>query len=283
MGEAVARRRPMRPPRVLTLVRDPDPEEVGAAIDWSGWYLFEEDDVGQSPEQDDVVNELASALCEHLLPTGDPSVRVGRDAFFAWIRDEPNVRVSPDVYVLDDPPPPPWPKMWETWRAGHRAPRFALEVVSDDWREDYEESPAKYALLGATELVIFDPPAARGAVRAPRVPITVYRREDDGSFVRTYAGDGPARLESIGAWAVARPEGGVGWLRLARDAEGNDIVPTASERAEREARRAEQEAQRAEREAQRAEREAQRAEQAAQRAERLRERLRALGIDPDEG
>ncbi|MBX3268880.1 MAG: Uma2 family endonuclease [Sandaracinaceae bacterium] len=275
MGEAAPKEpRPMRPPRVLNLVRDPAPEDVGARIDWSAWVLLEEDDVGQRPEHDDVASAFASALRQHLDPSEPARARVGMDAFFAWVRDEPNVRVSPDVYVLDEPPAPPWPKMWETWRREHRPPRFALEIVSDHWKKDYEEGPAKYALLGAEELVIFDPLAARGVAASPRVPVTVYRRDADGSFVRTYSGAGPARLESIGAWAVARPDGGVGWLRLATDAAGADLVPTAEERAEREAERAEREAERAEREAERAEREAERAEQ-------LAARLRARGVDPD--
>jgi Uma2 family endonuclease len=53
-------------------------------------------------------------------------------------------------------------------------------------------------------------------------------------------------------------------------------------RAEQEAARAEQEAARAEQEAARAQREAARAEKEHRRAERLAERLRALGIDPDQ-
>lgn len=244
MGDA-AKRQPGRPPRALALVHDPDPDEVGAPIDWSGWYLSEEDDVGQGPEQDDVVDTFASSV-EQLLGA-DRTVRVGRDAFFAWVREEPNVRVSPDVYVLDQPPPPPWPKMWETWRPGHSAPRFALEVVGSDWKKDLEDAPAKYALLGVQELLIHDPEAARGVAPPKRVPLTLYRREADGAFVRVHAGGGPVRLDSLGAWAMSRPHGGVGWLRLARDEAGEDIVPTAAER-----------------------------------ADRLAARLRELGLDPDE-
>ena len=54
------------------------------------------------------------------------------------------------------------------------------------------------------------------------------------------------------------------------------------QRAEQEKQRAEQEKQRAEQEKQRAEQEKQRAEQEKQRAERLAERLRSLGINPDQ-
>ena len=41
---------------------------------------------------------------------GHDSTLAAFDNFFAWMEAEPNVRVSPDVYLLDDPPPPPWPK-----------------------------------------------------------------------------------------------------------------------------------------------------------------------------
>lgn len=65
------------------------------------------------------------------------------------MESEPNVRVSPDAYLLDDPPPRPRPRMWQTWRAGHLPPRFALEVASpENWRKDYEDNPPKYSLLG---------------------------------------------------------------------------------------------------------------------------------------
>jgi Uma2 family endonuclease len=266
-----------RPPRALTVVRDPSEDELDATIDWSAWYLTEEDDVGQSPEQDDVVDVFASSVQEHVRAREGARVRVGRDAFFAWLEQEPNVRVSPDVYVLDRPPEPPWPRMWQTWRVGHAPPRFALEVVSaDDWKKDYEQVPAKYALLGARELVIFDPEAARGVAPGPRVALQVYRREADGSFVRVYVGAGPARVETLGAWVVARASGGVGWLRLTRDGQGEDVVLTARERAEQERERAEQERERAEQERERAEQERERAELAERQLRELKDELERL-------
>ncbi|UZQ54349.1 Uma2 family endonuclease [Trichothermofontia sichuanensis B231] len=91
-----------------------------------------------------------------------------------------------------------------------------------------------------------------------------------------------AELElGLGVWSG--PYDGVEglWLRW-YDAEGN-WVPTRQERAERAEQQAEQERQRAEQERQRAEQERQRAEQERQRAEQLAARLRALGIDPEDG
>jgi len=69
-------------------------------------------------------------------------------------------------------PPPPWPKMWQTWLPGHKPPHGAVEIVSEDWRKDYEDAPLKYAQLGTRELVIFDPGATVGAERrGQRVPL----------------------------------------------------------------------------------------------------------------
>ncbi len=70
------------------------------------------------------------------------------------------------------------------------------------------------------------------------------------------------------------------WLRWC-DREGR-IIPTGAERAEAEQQRAEMERQRAEVEQQRADTEQQRAEAERQRADQLAEKLRELGLNPDE-
>lgn len=245
------------------VVRDPAPEEVGAPVDWSAWYLTDEEDMGESVEQGEIIRVLLSCLGELIAERAWTTLFCGGDHFFAWVRGEPLVRVSPDVYLIEDPPPPPRPKMWQTWLPGHRPPRWAVEIVSDDWKKDYEENPPKYAQLGVRELVIFDPEAALNPDRrGQRVLLQVYRRDADGAFVRVYRGDGPARSEEIDAFLVVRREGGAVRLRIARDAAGSDLVPTAEE-----AKRGAEEAKRA------ADARAAAAERRALAAE---ERLRAL-------
>jgi hypothetical protein len=95
---------------------------------------------------------------------------------------------------------------------------------------------------------------------------------------RTYAPCTGGWLEDIGLgvrlWDGEYEGVTAVWLRWC-DREGN-VIPTGAELAEAERARAEAERQRAEEEQRRAE-----AERA--RAERLAARLRALGIDPDEG
>lgn len=237
------------------MVRDPAPEDIDSYVDWSAWYLTDEEDMGESVEQTQIIRTVRSSLDELAESRGWTNVFWSSDNFFAWIRDEPMVRVSPDVYLLDDPPPPPHPKMWQTWLLGHKPPRWALEVVSDDWKKDYNEAPLKYAQLGAREFVIFDPEAAASAERrGERVALQVYRREADGVFLRIYAGDGPAPSQELDAFLVVTREGGAVRLRIALDAAGKEVVPTAEEakraaetraRSEADARRAAEERVRA--------------------------------------
>lgn len=250
LSVAPAPARRMRRPRGL-VITDPPPDEIGAEVDWSSWYLSDEEDMAHAPEHNEAAAVFQGSLAELARERGWESDRLGEDEFFGWVPGEPLVRVSPDVFIHPQPPPPPLPRMWETWRPGHYPPRFALEIVSEDWKKDYEDNPTKYWQLGARELVIFDP-GARGA--AP-VPIQIYRRDPDESFVRVYAGPGPAYSAELDAWLVIHGEGPSARLRLTRDAAGTDLVPTAAEareaaeHAKREAEAARDRAEHARREA----------------------------------
>jgi Uma2 family endonuclease len=160
-------------------------------------------------EQAQIIEILRSVVEQLCRERGWRRVYVGADQVFAWMPGEPLVRVSADVYLLDDPPAPPLPASWQTWKEGHHPPRFAVEIVSGDdqhpdrWRKDYDEAPEKYAQLtqlGAEELVIFDPEAAAGRARdRGRVALQVYRRQPDGTFLRAHAGAGPAETRALGA------------------------------------------------------------------------------------
>ena len=255
---------------------DLPPEEMVADVDWSRWYL-DEDEMAESYEQGAIIRTLLSCLSELARQRGWQRVLFGADNYFAWVREEPRVRVSPDVYLMDDPPEPPMPAGWQTWLPGHHPPRWAVEIVSSDWRKDYQEAPAKYAQLGSRELVLFDPEVARGAVtHKSRVPLTVYQRGADGPLVKVFSGAGPARSVEIDAWLQVRCEKGLARLRLSTDEAGVELVPTESERAQAEAQNAAKEAQNAAREAQRADAEAQRRAEAERRLREMEERLRRI-------
>jgi hypothetical protein len=227
-------------PRAL-VVRDFAPEEVDAAIDWSGWCVADDERV-ELPERAEVTRLLLSVLSQLARERGWADWYAGTGQRFAWVRDEPLVRVLPDVYLLDRHLEPPLPREWQTWLPGHHAPRMALEIVAGDWRRQYDETPAKYWQLGCPELVLFDFEAASG--RAPhleRVPLQVYRRDPDGAYVRVHAGEAPVRLAALDAWLVALKDGKHPALRIARSARATDLIP-----AEEEAHRAEAQAHAAE-------------------------------------
>jgi len=224
-----------RPPRSLEVVWDPQPDEIGATVDWSRWYLTDEEDMGEGGEQEQIIWMLKQVLTQLSRERGWQDVHIGADQFFAWVEHEPLVRVSPDVYVLDHPPPRPLPPSWQTWLPGHWPPRLAFEIVSGEtWRKDYHDSPEKYAQLGTRELVVFDPEAAAGRnTSAERVALQVFRREADSGFARVYRGAGPARSDELEAWLVVLREGEAAILGVSRDAEGRDLVPTLEQARER--------------------------------------------------
>jgi Uma2 family endonuclease len=223
------------------LVRQDD-----ARVDWSRWYLTDEADMGEGFEQGEIIRTLVASLEVLAGERGWVNRLVGADQFFAWRRDEPLVRVSPDVYILEDAPPPPRPASWQTWRAGHRPPAFAVEIVSSDWKKDYEEAPAKYWQLGCPELLVFDPDAALGSVAGERVALQLFRRDADGAYLRLHAGAGPVHVLALDAFLVPRCDGATARLRIARDPRGVDLVATHAEaRAVAETRAAESDAGRA--------------------------------------
>jgi hypothetical protein len=230
------------------VVFEPSPAHVGARIDWSDWYLTDEEDMGQNPDQADSIDIFKASLRILAEERSWQEVRIGFDEFFAWVEGEPLVRVSPDVFLMDNPPPKPFPKVWATWKPGINPPRFALEIVSEDWKKDYDDNPPKYAQLGTSELVIFDPLAARDQTSNPRrAALQLFRREADGAFVRVPVSGRSAWSEELDIWLVVLSDGPEVSVRLARDPKGCDLVPTNTEaRQEAERQRAEAERQRAE-------------------------------------
>ncbi len=270
-------------------------------IDWSPWYLTEEEDMGQSGEQCDIIDVLRSSLAMLAEERGWSSLRIASDEFFAWVESETYVQASPEVYLLDDPPitEERLPRRWETWRPGHNPPRFAVEIVSSEWKKDYAINPARYDHMGVAELVLVDADAlVRDLSARGRAPLVVYRRSESDRLERVYFGAGPAFCAEIDAYlcfGLAAP--GQPRVRISRDPHGEDRVATIEEdRAatkeeladaeariaftEKQAAKAEKQAAKAEKQAAKAKKQAAKAEQqAAARAEEiaaLRARLQEL-------
>ncbi len=163
---------------------------------------------------------------------------------------QPRRGVDPDVFLVE-PRPPEGERTTSLrlWEPEHHAPRVAVEVVSENTATkdyDLEDGPARYAAAGVKELWVFDPlllgPRSAGG---PWV-LQVWRRSPKGSFRRIYQGAGPAYSRELRAWLVVTDSGMR--LRLAEDALGKRLWPTAAEeeRAGREEERAGREAAEAE-------------------------------------
>jgi hypothetical protein len=85
------------------------PDDSDVPFDWSLWELDEEEDMGMTPEHVRVSIEVKDALEGLAAERGWTDAFVGMDTFVAWVKSRPNVRVSPDVYVVWgalQPPPP---------------------------------------------------------------------------------------------------------------------------------------------------------------------------------
>ena len=103
--------------------------------------------------------------------------RVGMNQLVYFVEGDPTRFRSPDLYVIENiPQEGPECASWKTWEGD--VPSFALEVVSGNWRKDYDEVPADYDAMGVKELVVFDPWATSRSRR--RVRWQVFRRTRRG-------------------------------------------------------------------------------------------------------
>ncbi len=193
-------------------------------------------DVGESI-QHKLIIELLRPLVARWFAEGGTPCFVGADQFIYWVQYAPTRSVAPDIYVLPGVPVDATVKAWKVWETGV-VPSFALEVASDDYRKDYQETPIRYADLGVGELVVFDPLAETSP---ERVRWQVFRRVHAGlSLVERSNGD-RVRSEKLGCWLRAVGVGAELRVRLATGAGGEELVPTEAEaeRAQKEAAEAE--------------------------------------------
>ena len=58
-------------------------------FDWRRWYLRDEDDVGQSPDQYEAIDDFTASVLTRSRELGWTHVRVGSDEFFAWVKEHP--------------------------------------------------------------------------------------------------------------------------------------------------------------------------------------------------
>lgn len=166
------------------------------------------------------------------------SIVVARELALRWLEWAPGVGIDPDVCVLM--PPPSDAKDLSSlclWKPGHIAPPLCFEVVSENHpHKDYAGIQDRYAELGTSELVVFDPLLAGPASLGGPVALQVWRRDEAGVFDRVHFSDEPAHSTVLDAWLL--PQGRI--LEISDDREGTRIWPTEArrERAEKEHERA---------------------------------------------
>ncbi len=115
---------------------------TGATAKQAPVHYPETDDMGEH-ELQRYIAELLRPLLERWLGEQRRVAHAGADQFFYWVQGDPGRRRAPDVYVIDGVAQDiPEVASWKTWE-GH-CPTFALEIVGDDWKKDYEEAPADY-------------------------------------------------------------------------------------------------------------------------------------------
>ena len=69
---------------------------------------------------------------------------VGGNQFIYWVQYEPTRTIAPDLYLLPGVDPELAISSWKVWETGV-VPSFALEIVSDDLKKDYEQVPRRCA------------------------------------------------------------------------------------------------------------------------------------------
>ena len=222
----------------------------------------------------------------------DPNVFIAGDLLWYPVRHTQK-RVAPDVMVVFGRPKSRRGS-YKQWLENNIPPQVAFEILSPSNKDrrgmdSLEDKFEFYRTNGIQEYYTYDPDDLivegwqRLGDRLVQIPSML-------NWVSPLLG---IRFDwSMGQELIlSRPDGQrfLSTVELDRRLQQSEIQVwqeqqrTAQERrrAEAQQQRAEQESQRAEQESQRAEQESQRAEQESQRANRLAERLRALGIDPD--
>jgi Uma2 family endonuclease len=168
--------------------------------------------------------------------------------------------MAPDVAVIKGVAYQPTTRSWRVGKSGP-APQVVFEIASEEtWKKDLMEKPGKYVRMGVQEYFAYDPhefplPASRNrrlfGWQLDR-PSQTMREMPPGR-------NGSLWSHHLQSWLV--PDGAT--LRLYDD---NSQIRLTS----------------AEAEAQQRQLEAQRADAAVRQAKALAEKLRSLGIDPDQ-
>ncbi|WP_438003815.1 Uma2 family endonuclease [Sorangium sp. So ce321] len=175
--------------------------------------------------------ELRTALYLILKRELAHTATLGSDQFVYWDPRTSKKRLTPDAFVRLGVPHRTF-RTWKTWL--HGAPDLGVEIVSDsdEGEPDWDEKLERYRAAGIREIVRFHPEDRER-------PIHIWDALD-GDLVERAPDDPDLRAcETLGLWWTVVEDRSLGpMLRLARDREGHDLLPTPDE-AEAQAREAE--------------------------------------------
>lgn len=198
----------------------------------------------------------------------DPNVFVAGDLLWYPVEGKPKIVTAPDVLVVFGRPKGDRGS-YQQWKEGGIAPQVVFEILSPGNNQtEMEKKLLFYERHDVREYYIYNPDnnELRGWLRGE---------------------DGLEAIASIADWVSPQ-------LKIRFDLSGEILQiyhPTGEpflsyaeigERGKQERQRAEQESQRAEQERQRAEQAETELERERQRSQALAERLRAMGIDPEQ-
>ncbi|TAE99427.1 MAG: Uma2 family endonuclease [Oscillatoriales cyanobacterium] len=220
----------------------------------------------------------------------DARYRIGQDCGIYWRLTDPPERgaEAPDWFYVPNVPPllnGEVRRSYVLWKE-YVAPLIAIEFVSGngseerdrtpppdpDREEQQEQKPGKFWVYEQAIRIPF-----YGIYEVKKAAVEMYHLEDN-CYQRLSPNDRgrypiPQLGVELGIWQGEYDEMNLPWLRW-WDSEGN-LLLIGEERAKQESLRAQQESLRAEQESLRA-------QQESLRADRLAEKLRQMGINPDE-
>lgn len=172
---------------------------------------------------------LRTALFQTLWLAFEGRFALGSDQFVYWNARDPGLRLAPDVFVCTSARDSVFDS-WKTWERG--APDLAVEIVSDSDSSDaeWERKLARYLEAGIQELVRFDPDEAAG--RRLRVWDRI-----EGDLVERSVDDDRTACQALGLHWVVMEDAELGSaLRVARDPDAKELLPTPDEDRSKQAR-----------------------------------------------
>lgn len=118
------------------------------------------DKCGHSGLQSLILRQLHGLFTDFFRRRGHPTPLVSCNQFFYYKRGNPQVRVDPDLYIVDNETRPVTEILnWKTWTREGKPPTLALELIDDEYPKTYaDQLHARYERLGVRELLIYPEP-----------------------------------------------------------------------------------------------------------------------------